>query len=59
MITEWILSIGGEVARVGRPVQDNEVFMTPDGNHSYRIVALPLGDEQSRVDHVLCHLTRA
>jgi hypothetical protein len=59
MITEWILSVGGEVARVGRPVQDNEVFMTPDGNHSYRIVALPLGDEQSRVDHVLCHLTRA
>jgi hypothetical protein len=59
MITEWILSIGGEVARVGRPVQDNEVFVTPDGNHSYRIVALPLGDEQSRVDHVLCHLTRA
>ena len=47
------------LARVGRPVQDNEVFVTPDGNHSYRIVALPLGDEQSRVDHVLCHLTRA
>jgi hypothetical protein len=59
MITEWILSIGGEVARVGRPVQDNEVFVTPEGHHSYRIVALPLGDEQSRVDHVLCHLTRS
>ncbi len=59
MITEWMLAIGGEAARVGQPVQDTEVFPSPDGTHAYRIVALPLGDQQSQVDHVLCHLTRS
>jgi len=58
MITEWILTIGGEAARVAQPVQDTETFVTSDGSHDYRIVALPLGDQQSRVDHVLCQLTR-
>jgi hypothetical protein len=59
MMTEWILSIGGEAARAGKPVQDTEVFPTPDGTHAYKIVALPLSDHQTRVDHVLCHLSRS
>jgi len=58
MITEWMLTIGGEAARVGQPVQDSETFRTPEGTHAYRIVALPLGEQPPRVDHVLCHLTR-
>lgn len=59
MITEWILSTGGEAARAGKPVQDTEVFPTPDGTHAYKIVALPLSDHQTHVDHVLCHLSRS
>ena len=59
MITEWILTTGGEAARAGAPVQDTEVFPTPDGTHAYKIVALPLSENQTRVDHVLCHLSRS
>jgi hypothetical protein len=59
MITEWILATGGEAARAGAPVQDTEVFPTPDGTHAYKIVALPLSENQTRVDHVLCHLSRS
>jgi hypothetical protein len=59
MIIEWILTIGGEAARVGQPVQDTEVFPSSDGTHAYKIVALPLSDHQTQVDHVLCHLTRS
>jgi hypothetical protein len=59
MITEWILAIGGEAARVGTPVQDTEVFPSPDGTFAYKIVALPLSEQQTRVDHVLCHLSRS
>ncbi|MGH6934289.1 MAG: hypothetical protein ACREEE_17875 [Dongiaceae bacterium] len=58
MLIEWILTIGGEAARVGQPVQDTEVFPSTDGTHAYKIVALPLSDRQTQVDHVLCHLTR-
>ena len=59
MITEWILTTGGEAARAGTPVQDTEVFPTPEGTHAYKIVALPLSENQTRVDHVLCHLSRS
>jgi len=59
MITEWILTTGGEAARAGAPIQDTEVFPTPDGTHAYKIVALPLSENQTRVDHVLCHLSRS
>lgn len=59
MITEWILATGGEAVRAGAPVQDTEVFPTPEGTHAYKIVALPLSENQTRVDHVLCHLSRS
>ena len=59
MITEWILAIGGEAVRAGTPVQDTEVFPSPDGTFAYKIVALPLSDQQTRVEHVLCHLSRS
>jgi hypothetical protein len=59
MVTEWILAIGREAASAGRPVQDIETFQTMIGSSSYRIVALPLGSDDTRVDHVLCNLARA
>jgi hypothetical protein len=59
MLTEWMLAIGREAASAGKPVQDIETFQNPAGSSSYRIVALPLGNEESQVDHVLCNLARA
>ena len=40
MVTEWIMTVGREVARAGRPIQDIEVFPTSVGNVSYRVIAL-------------------
>jgi hypothetical protein len=59
MLTEWMLAIGREAASAGKPVQDIETFQNPGGASSYRIVALPLGNEETQVDHVLCNLARA
>jgi hypothetical protein len=59
MLTEWMLAIGREAATGGKPVQDIETFQNPSGSSSYRIVALPLGNEETQVDHVLCNLARA
>jgi hypothetical protein len=55
MLTEWMLAIGREAVSAGKPVQDIETL----GSSSYRIVALPLGNEETQVDHVLCNLARA
>ncbi|HEY7689167.1 MAG TPA: hypothetical protein VH835_10760 [Dongiaceae bacterium] len=59
MLTEWMLAIGREAASAGKPVQDIETFQNIGGSSSYRIVALPLGNEETQVDHVLCNLARA
>jgi len=59
MLTEWMLAIGREAASAGKPVQDIETFQNTVGSSSYRIVALPLGNEETQVDHVLCNLARA
>jgi hypothetical protein len=59
MLTEWMLAIGREAASAGKPVQDIETFQSNVGSSSYRIVALPLGNEETQVDHVLCNLARA
>ena len=59
MLTEWMLAIGREAVSAGKPVQDIETFQNTVGSSSYRIVALPLGNEETQVDHVLCNLARA
>ncbi|TQV81952.1 PAS domain-containing protein [Denitrobaculum tricleocarpae] len=59
MVTEWIMTVGREVARAGRPIQDIEVFPTSVGNVSYRVIALPLSGERLGDVHALCHITHA
>lgn len=59
MVTEWIMTVGREVARAGRPIQDIEVFPTSAGNVSYRVIALPLSGERLGDVHALCHITHA
>lgn len=56
MVTDWILTIGRQVADNGRPMQDSEIFPTPNGEVCYRLVALPLSDNDDGIDHVLCHV---
>ncbi len=59
MVTEWIMTVGREVARAGRPIQDIEVFPTSLGNVSYRVIALPLSGERLGDVHALCYITHA
>ncbi len=59
MVTEWIMTVGREVARAGRPIQDIEVFPTSVGNVSYRVIALPLSGERLGDVHALCYITHA
>ncbi len=59
MVTEWILSLGREVATLGKPLQDTEVFPTSVGEVRYKVIALPLSENQNEIDHVLYHLVPA
>ena len=59
MVTEWILSLGREVAALGKPLQDTEVFPTSVGEVRYNVIALPLSETQNEIDHVLYHLVPA
>ncbi len=59
MLTEWVLSLGREAQRLGKPMQDTDALPSVSGEVSYRVTALPLSDDQHRVDHVLCHVDRA
>ena len=59
MLTEWILSLGKAAAASGKPMQESDRFPTNEGLVRYQIILLPLSDEQTRIDHVLCHVYRA
>jgi hypothetical protein len=58
-VVEWIRSIGAEVAASGLPARETDRFETGRGSISLRLHALPLSDDQTRVDRVLCHVARA
>lgn len=59
MVTEWILSLCHDVAGLGKPLQDTEVFPTSLGEVRYNVIALPLSENQNDIDHVLYHLAPA
>ncbi len=59
LLTEWLLSLGKEVARLGKPLNDSESLPALKGRVRYRVVGLPLGESPLEVDHVLCHVARA
>ena len=59
MLTEWILSLGKAAAGSGKPMQESDRFPTNEGLVRYQIILLPLSDEQTSIDHVLCHVYRA
>lgn len=59
MVMEWILGIGRNTERAGRPVEDVDNFPTAAGDVRYRAMAVPLGDNDLAVTYVLCHVARA
>jgi len=59
LVMEWMLSIGRAAQQAGGPVEDSDVFPSENGEVRYRVVAAPLGDDDSLVTHVLCHIMRA
>jgi len=58
MLTEWILSLGKATAGAGKPMQESDRFPTNEGIVRNQIILLPLSDEQTSIDHVLCHVYR-
>ena len=57
MMLQWLVGLAGEVVREGRPVEDVETFPSARKSVEYRALALPLSDDDSAIDHVLCHVT--
>jgi hypothetical protein len=58
-VVDWIRIVGAEVAASGLPARVTDRFETGRGSISLRLHALPLSDDQTRVDRVLCHVARA
>ena len=55
LMLQWLLSLAAEVVREGRPMSDEEMFPSLTGSIPYQAVALPFSQDQSSIDHVLCH----
>lgn len=58
LMLQWLLSLAQEVVSDGVPVQDGEAFPGKLRAIRYHGVALPFGEDQSKIDHVLCHVRR-
>jgi len=58
LVMEWILEMGRAVQQSGKPLEDNDLFPGHGGEVRYRVVAVPLGDDDTAVTHVLCHIAR-
>lgn len=59
MMLQWLLTLAADAARDGRPMQDTESFPSLSKSIRYGAFALPFSDDQTRIDHVLCHVYRA
>lgn len=59
MMLQWLVSLAEDAVRNQRPVEDLESFPSAQRAIGYRAVALPLSDNHSEIDHVLCHVKYA
>jgi len=59
MMLQWLLTLAGDAAKDGRPMQDTEAFPSRNQSIRYGAFALPFSEDQSQIDHVLCHVYRA
>lgn len=58
MVMEWLLSIGRNAQGNGTPVEDIDTFPTAKGERRYKATAVPVGDDETTVNYVLCHVQR-
>lgn len=59
MMLQWLLTLAGDAAKDCRPMQDTEAFPSHNQSIRYGAFALPFSEDQSQIDHVLCHVYRA
>ena len=59
MMLQWLVSLAEDALRNQRPVEDVESFPSTQWAIGYRAVALPLSDNGSEIDHVLCHVKQS
>ncbi len=59
MMLQWLVSLAEDAVRNQRPVEDVESFPSAERAIGYRAVALPLSDNGSEIDHVLCHVKQS
>ncbi len=59
MMLQWLLTLAGDAAKDRRPMQDTEAFPSRNQSVRYGAFALPFSEDQSQIDHVLCHVYRA
>ena len=59
MMLQWLVSLAEDAVRNQRPVEDLESFPSAQRAIGYRAVAVPLSDDRSEIDHVLCHVKYA
>ena len=57
MVVEWIVAAGLKAARSGGIQRMSEVFPVQRKSVTYRVVALPLSEDQRVINHVLCHVS--
>lgn len=59
MMLEWLMTLAADAARDRRPMQDTESFPSLSRSIRYGAFALPFSNDQTDIDHVLCHVYRA
>lgn len=58
LVMEWMLSVGRAAQEAGKPVENSDIFPSDNGDVRYRVVAAPLGDDETAVTHILCHIMK-
>ncbi len=59
LMSEWFLDLGRRLVEAGVPIHETESFPTKHGDVRYRVLVLPLSEDQNRVDHALYHIAHA
>ncbi len=59
LMLQWLVSLAEDAVRNQRPVEDVESFPSAQRAIAYRAAALPLSDNGSEIDHVLCHVEQS
>lgn len=56
MIMDWILKLGQRTEQNETATEETDSFPTQRGDKTYKGIAVPLGDDDTTVNYVLCHI---